>query len=283
MSKFFIVCPHCKAKYAVADRNIAGKAVTCKKCSQKFSAKIYTPAPAKAPAQAAAAPVAPDPFGSGDNDPFGSSGADDLFADMPASSSAGPALTSLPPTKRKASSSSGSLPIVPIAIAGGVVVVLAVVVLVGISIANSGGGGTPSGLPNLGSPLAGGMGNSGTADFEQHHKVLDMQMDLMNRFIVAIENVNGEQDIPQFVSTVNGLTEELKGVANHVKKLPRVSEENNRKLSKEAEQRMMEFLPRMKAAGLKMAQYNQNQSVTNAMLGFQAAGQEVSAAISSAK
>lgn len=279
MSKLFIVCPNCKARYAVADRNIAGKAVTCKKCSQKFAAKIYAPAPAKEAAPVAAAPAEPDLFGSSGNDPFGGSGSDDLFGDMPTSNSDGPALSSLPPAKRKAASSSGSLPVVPIALAGGGLVVLAVLVIVGISIANSvgdwGGGGFP-----VSSSLGSG---SDQANFERHHQVLETQIEQMNRFIAAIENINGEQDIPQFVSTVGGISAEMKRLANQVGQLPAVSKENNAKLSEEAERRVKEYIPRMKSAGQKIAQYNQMPGVKDALLGFQAAGQELSIALSAAR
>lgn len=279
MSKFFIVCPNCKARYAVADRNIAGKAVTCKKCSQKFAAKIYTPAPAKEAAPVAAASAEPDLFGASDNDPFDSSGSDDLFGDMPTSSSEGPALASLPPAKRKGTSSSGSLPIVPIVLAGGGLVLVVVLVIVGISIANSLGDSTGGGFPSN-SSLA---GNNEQANFDRHHEVLDTQIEQVNRFIAAIESINGEEDIPRFVSTVGGLADEVRRLATKVEQLPPVSKESNAKLSEEAERRVKAYLPRMKAAGQKIAQYNRMPGVKDALLDFQSAGNQLSGALSSAR
>ncbi|PQO42802.1 MJ0042-type zinc finger domain-containing protein [Blastopirellula marina] len=276
MPKLLVICPNCKTKYPVANQDIAGKQVTCKKCSQKFTAKIYSAKPAKATQP----PASSDPLGLGSSDPLSSNlGADDFFADMPAPSSTGPALAPLPAKRKKASAK--PFPVMPIAMAGGGVALLAIIVYAGITIANSASNWSSpisSGLPSTGN-----SSNSSQADFDRHHQVLDTQMNLMNRFIDAMEQVNNEQDLPQFVSTVNGLTNELRDLATKVSNLPRVSPENNKKLSQEAEQRTKEFLPRMKAAGARMAQYNRNQDVTNAMLGFQAAGKEVSNAISSAQ
>ncbi len=298
MSKLFVVCPQCQAKYAVANKDIAGKSVSCKKCSQKFTAKIYVAAPAKTTVAATQTPTSAPPsdlMKAEDSDLFGDDTfSDNLFDDMPGPSSAGPTLGSLPPVKRKPASSSKKFPIVPLAAAGGGIAILAVLVMVGVSIANSASDFGPGALSDL--PTTSGTSgtptrpmptskptNNGQADFQKHHEVLDKQMKLMNQFIAAMENVNSDEDLPQFVTTVDGLTADLREVARQVSQLPKVSKENNQKLSQEAERRTKEFLPRMKAAGQKMSQYNRNAEVTNAMLNFQAAGKEVSHAINSTK
>ncbi|RCS41305.1 hypothetical protein DTL42_22320 [Bremerella cremea] len=286
MPKLFVVCPNCKGKYSVANEDIAGKSVKCQKCSQKFTAKVYAASSPKP----TAARSAPSPVGFSDSDLFGDSPEkEDIFADLASPSSPAPTLGSLPPMTRK-KAASRSIPIAPIVIGVGGIALVAVIVMVGISIANSAGdwgGSSIPPLPSNGSPAGNSFASSAPGDdqanFEQHHEVLDTQMKLMNRFIDAMEGVNGEQDLPQFVSTVNGLSSELRSLATQVANLPKISSENNKKLSQEAERRTKEFLPRMKAAGQRMAQYNRNAEVTNAMLDFQAAGKEVSNAISSAR
>lgn len=286
MPKLFVICPNCKAKYSVANKDIAGKPVKCQKCAQRFPAKVYAAAAAKP----VAARSAPNPVGFSDSDLFGDgTESEDIFSDLASPSSPAPTLGSLPPVARK-KAASRSIPIVPIAMGGGGIALVAAIVLVVMSIANNSGDWGGSSIPPLnsssspaGQSFAGGIPGNSQADFAQHHQVLDTQMKLMNRFIDAMEAVNGEQDLPQFITTVKGLSSELRSLAGQVANLPRISSENNKKLSQEAERRTKEFLPRMKAAGQRMAQYNRNADVTNAMLDFQAAGKEVSNAITVAR
>jgi len=119
MAKLFIVCPKCSTKYPVADQRLAGKRVTCKKCSEKFVAEIQGAAPP--PQEEAPLVPASDPLG------------DDLFGDFPTSESAAaaPALGALP--SKQVKSSAGSFSPVPILLGAARVLVVAVVVVISFS------------------------------------------------------------------------------------------------------------------------------------------------------
>jgi len=118
MAKLHIVCPKCSTKYPVADQKLAGRKVTCKKCSEKFVAQILGADP----------PPAEDEFSlSPASDPLG----DDLFGDFPTSeptaAASAPALGSLPPKQK--TSSSGSFSPVPVLLGIARVTGVAVVVV----------------------------------------------------------------------------------------------------------------------------------------------------------
>ncbi len=127
MAKLFIVCPSCRTKYPVADQKLAGRKVTCKKCSHKFVAEIQGATP---PPENELAPIpSDDPFASSASasDPLG----DDLFGDFPTSESAvsAPPLGSLPPKQKKTSSGSG-FAVVPVLLSVARVTGVAIVVVV---------------------------------------------------------------------------------------------------------------------------------------------------------
>lgn len=257
MEKLFVVCPNCKAKYAVADRSIAGKDVSCKKCSQKFEAKVYVAKAAKSPKEPPP-PASADPLGLGGSDPFGENpGSEDLFGEMPK----GPTLAGLPPVPKKQTSSSGSLPLVPIAMAGGGVLVVAIVIFGVISLASN--------LGNSSGGLLTDFSNSDEqADLEKHYQVQSTQKNLLIRFLEAVERIEGEQDLPQFVTTTEGLITELEALATQANQLPHLSEANQAKFKKETEDQLAQLKERTQAVGQKLAPYAQNQDVRRAMLDF---------------
>ncbi|QDU75995.1 hypothetical protein Pan97_30400 [Bremerella volcania] len=121
MAKLHIVCPSCGTKYPVADQKLAGRRVTCKKCSQKFVAEIQGAAPPPEEEPLLIPASAPDPLG------------DDLFGDIPTSEPAlsGPALGTLPPKQNN--SSSGSFSVVPVLLGMARVTGVTVVVVIAFS------------------------------------------------------------------------------------------------------------------------------------------------------
>ncbi|MFN3149966.1 MJ0042-type zinc finger domain-containing protein [Bremerella sp.] len=123
MAKLYIVCPNCSTKYPVADQKLAGRRVTCKKCSQKFVAEIQGAAPPPEDELSLIPAGGSDPFGGGD-----------LFGDFPTSEAAtsAPALGTLPP-KQKSSSPTGSFAVVPVLLGIARVTGVAIVVIIAFS------------------------------------------------------------------------------------------------------------------------------------------------------
>ncbi|MHC2066011.1 zinc-ribbon domain-containing protein [Bremerella sp. T1] len=266
MSKLFIVCPSCQTKYPVADQKLAGKKVTCKKCSEKFVAKIMAATPKKAakPATSPAPAPADDPF----NDPLG----DDLFADMQASSSEGPALSSLPPKKR--TKSSGSFPIVPVVLGGVGLLVVGILVITVVSLASNG-------LGDLGGSGGGFASNSVDESAVQQHRDIAMkQHNSTIKFIEAIEAIQGDGDLPGFKQKIEGLTREMESLAESVKTVPAIPEERVQEINKENKQRLLKLEGRMRAAGEKLRQFNKP-DVMSTVVKYQGSLGKVIAALNS--
>ncbi len=266
MSKLFIVCPSCQTKYPVADQELAGKKVTCKKCSEKFVAKITAATPKKAAKPAAAPAPAPadDPF----NDPLG----DDLFADMQASSSEGPALSSLPPKKR--TKSSGSFPIVPVVLGGVGLLVVGILVITVVSLASNG-------LGDLGGSGGGFASNSvDESAVQQHREIAMKQHNSTIKFIEAIEAIQGDGDLPGFKQKIEGLTREMESLAESVKTVPAIPEERVQEINKENKQRLLKLEGRMRAAGEKLRQFNKP-DVMSTVVKYQGSLGKVIAALNS--
>lgn len=171
MAKLHIVCPNCRTKYPVADEKLAGRRVTCKKCSEKFVAEIQ-----------GAAPPPEDEFSlipAGASDPLG----DNLFGDFPTSEAAtsAPALGSLPP-KQKSSSPGGSFAIVPVLLGVARVTGVAIVVIIAFSqlytASGSGQGGSNGGngyLPPRGDMNRPGPRQSNPEEFGRPRPDFDRQ------------------------------------------------------------------------------------------------------------
>ncbi|WDI41401.1 MJ0042-type zinc finger domain-containing protein [Bremerella sp. P1] len=256
MAKLHIICPKCSTKYPVADQKLAGRRVTCKKCSEKFVAEI----------QGADPPPEDDFMLASPSDPLG----DDLFGDFPTSvpASSGPALGTLPPKKKRSSSS--SLPIVPLVLGGAGVLVLVVVVIFAISALSSM------------APSGGGQGaSSDDLAFAAHLAVMERQFESTRQFLAAIEGINGEGDIPKFITTLVGMTSELRSYAVEIRDIQPLPEYMHKRMEKKVKPMTDGLLPRMKAAGAKLANYR-SPEVTTAALNYHSALGELVAVLNEA-
>lgn len=276
MSKLFIVCPECGAKYAVADQGLNGKTVSCKKCQTKFAAKVLmarapaASAPAATPAKTAPTLPEEDPLGSSDPfgsaDPLGNSNplGDDLFADLPSSTQAAPALAAMP--KKKASKSSGSFPVLPLVLGGvGLVVVIGLVAIVAVVASN-----VSSGL--------GDFSSGGLSVYQQHQQVVDEQFEIMVKFLETMEGLS-EGNESQFIDKMNALTKEVEQLGAKARGLPSITVSDDKKLQKEVLSRLEPLKKRMLAAGMKLQKFNKNPDVVQAVLKFHQTSGKMSAKV----
>ncbi|MBA2113692.1 zinc-ribbon domain-containing protein [Bremerella alba] len=243
MAKLHITCPNCSTRYPVADEKLAGRRVTCKKCSEKFVAEIESDAVPALDPFAASSPA---------SDPLG----DDLFGDFTSSSAAAsPALGSLPPKKR--SSSSGSFPVIPLVLGGVGVLVVVILVVTVISFA-SGGSDRPFQMNAAQQQF------SKEDSYKQHFDVTEKQFDNMLQFLTAIEAIQSEEDLKQFDETVRGLTQEMESLTHGVRNIPPLPKDMQEKLKREVRQQLDSVEGRAKAAGQKLAKYTSNARVAYA-------------------
>ncbi|EAQ81694.1 MJ0042-type zinc finger domain-containing protein [Blastopirellula marina] len=260
MNAFLIICPHCQSKYQVASADMQGKTVTCKKCSQKFAAKVMQAKP-KAASTAATAPVQ-----SAADDPFG-----DLISEASSLPSSASPLAAVP-RKKKANSFNW----MPLAIGGGAIAMLVFLLITVVSF-----------LPSIDSSgLNGASGNEAArlaeADFAAHSKIADAQVEIMKDFVDAVEGVQQEEDVPALIQKLEALTARIRSQADVVRGLPKLTEKQNEQLTMSVKERTKPLEARTKAAGLKLANF-QAPGLMKALMGFQTAGREIGEAISAAQ
>ncbi|PQO45836.1 zinc-ribbon domain-containing protein [Blastopirellula marina] len=259
MNAFLIVCPHCQARYQVPNAAANGKAVACKKCGQKFAAKVMRATPKGAPAAATPTPQAPPAT----DDPFA-----DLFTSEGAATSdplgASP-LAAMPRKKAK----SKPFPWALVAIGGGAVAMLAVLAISIVAFLGS-------------SDPASEARRLAEADYAAHAKIADQHMKIMTDFVSAAEGVKSDADLPAFIQKTNSLSERTRQLAKQVSGMYRLTEEQNERLSKQVKSRLKSFESRAKDAGNNLAKYR-SAELASALIDFQAASGDLGLAISTAK
>ncbi|MCC9608548.1 zinc-ribbon domain-containing protein [Blastopirellula sp. JC732] len=264
MNAFLLVCPHCQARYQLPNADANGKAVTCKKCGQKFTAKVTKPAPQAAPKPE---PTVDDLFGD-----FGSSSAasSDSFG---ASSTGASPLGAMP--RRK--SSGKQFPWGMVAIGGGAVAMLAILVVVAISAIGALGSGNLGGVAGL-------SGSNASADqaYAQHTKMADEQYVVLVSFVEACEAVQNQDQVPAFLEKARSVNRQINGLADRIGKLPPLDDERTERLRQYVRQQMAPLEPRFRASAENLGRFRSPEMV-QVMLDFQAAGRAIDVAVAEAR